>query len=152
MMKLLKLLPGMSTLPEGLEAVGEQEMKKVEVLIQSMTPAERRNPDVINRSRRMRIAKGAHREETDVQELMKRFQMMRTMIANMNRNGGLGALGSMMGLGGAQTGGVPGAVGSNGNFYQPPRMAGPSEHARKEQQKRLEKKKQAKQARKKNRH
>ncbi len=153
MMKLLKLIPGMGDIPAGLEAVGEQEMKKVEVLIQSMTLAERRNPEIINRSRRMRIAKGAHRTEEEVQELMKRFQMMRGMVANMNRNGGLGSLGGLFGGAAAAGGGLPGMGGAMTNPFQPPRMGGTqSVHSQKEHQKRLEKKKLAKQAKKKNRH
>ena len=151
MMKLLKLIPGMGNLPEGFEAIGEKEMKKVEVLIQSMTPSERRTPEIINRSRRMRIAKGSHHTEEEVQELMKRFQMMRGMVANMNRNGGLASMGNMFG-GGAAMGGMPGMGGAMSNPFQPPRMGSQSVHAQKEQQKRLEKKKLAKQAKKKNRH
>ena len=64
--------------------IDDGEMAKVEAIIRSMTPEERRRPDVINGSRRMRIAKGSGVATSDVNNLLKQFkqvqQMMRTAV------------------------------------------------------------------------
>jgi len=78
---LMKMMPGMS----GVE-VGEKEEKKMkhtEALIQSMTPAERRNPNILNGSRRARISRGAGLQIKDLNALIKQFQQMKKMMRAM---------------------------------------------------------------------
>jgi signal recognition particle subunit SRP54 len=62
-------------------------------MINSMTPEERADPDLIDQSRRKRIAKGAGREIADVNAFMKQFEQMRSMMKNMNK---MSMLGKMM--------------------------------------------------------
>lgn len=94
---MLKMLPGMGAMKDALESVDtDAEMKKLEVIIQSMTKQERRQPDLINGSRRARIAKGCGREISDINAFIKRFDEMRKMMKQMGKMGGL-----MKGMGGA---------------------------------------------------
>lgn len=59
---------------------GEKQLKRVEAMIQSMTPAERQNPDMIKQSRRERIAKGCGMPETEISQFLKQFDQMRGMM------------------------------------------------------------------------
>lgn len=87
---LLKMLPGMGSLKDALDSVDtDAEMKKLEVIIQSMTKQERRNPDLLNGSRRARIAKGCGKEVSEVNAFVKRFDEMRKMMKQMGKMGGL---------------------------------------------------------------
>lgn len=85
---LLKLLPGASQIRQ--EDIDEGQFGKVEAIIQSMTKREKRNPDVLNASRRKRIAAGSGTTVQDVNRLMKQFEEMRVM---MKRFGGKGKKG-----------------------------------------------------------
>lgn len=81
MSSLLKMIPGMN----GVE-IGEKEerkMKQTEAIILSMTIAERRNPNLLNAKRRLRIAKGSGTEVRDVNTLMKQFDSMKGMMKMM---------------------------------------------------------------------
>jgi signal recognition particle subunit SRP54 len=62
-------------------------------MINSMTPAERADPDLIDMSRKKRIAKGSGKDMQEVNNFLKQFAQMRDMMKNMNK---LGALGKMM--------------------------------------------------------
>jgi signal recognition particle subunit SRP54 len=87
---ILKMIPGMGQLAKQEELVDERQLKKVEAIIQSMTPLERRNPEVIKNSRRARIAKGSGVGEGDVAALIKQFMQMQRMmkqIAGGQQNG-----------------------------------------------------------------
>jgi signal recognition particle subunit SRP54 len=93
----LKMIPGASKmLPAGAE-VDEREIGRVEAIISSMTEAERRDPRVLNASRRKRIARGSGTTVQDVNRLMKTYDEMKTMMKRMGRRptgkGGLGAFG-----------------------------------------------------------
>jgi signal recognition particle subunit SRP54 len=79
------------------EQVDERELGRVEALIQSMTPAERGKPDLIDKSRRSRIARGSGRRSKDVRELIGRFGQMREMMAQLGSGGGM--LGKIPGFG-----------------------------------------------------
>ena len=68
--------------------IDDREIARVEAIIRSMTPAERRDPDLIDQSRRMRIAKGSGADPTRVAELIKQFKEMSKM---MKRMGGMGS-------------------------------------------------------------
>ncbi len=64
---------------------GEEQLQRVESIINSMTPHERRNPDTINRSRKARIAKGCGMEEAEITKFLKDFDMMRQMMKQMTQ-------------------------------------------------------------------
>jgi signal recognition particle subunit SRP54 len=75
--------------------------KHVEAIILSMTPAERRNPDILNASRRARIAKGSGRPVAEVNRLLKQFKEMQTFMKQMKGmmgGGGLPGLGGLPGM------------------------------------------------------
>ena len=80
--QLLKLVPGV---PRGLSAddVDPKRMKHIEAIILSMTPEERRRPEILNGSRRKRIARGSGRPVAEVNRLMKRFAEMEQMMKRM---------------------------------------------------------------------
>ena len=85
---LLKLLPGAAQIKE--EEIDEKQFVKIEAIIQSMTKREKRNPDLLNASRRKRSAAGSGTTVQDVNRLMKQFEEMRAM---MKRFGGKGKKG-----------------------------------------------------------
>ena len=80
--QLLKLVPGV---PRSLSAndVDPKKMKHIEAIILSMTPEERRRPEILNGSRRKRIARGSGRPVSEVNRLMKRFAEMEEMMKRM---------------------------------------------------------------------
>lgn len=97
MESMLKLLPGGSRLMGQMDVTGlEKELKVKETILDSMTESERRNPKVLNGSRRMRIAKGSGRSVQDVNRLMKEFEAMQTAFKRM-RGGKMQALKQMFG-------------------------------------------------------
>jgi signal recognition particle subunit SRP54 len=96
---MLKMIPGVRS--KDLDKVDmdntNKEMKRMEAIIQSMTPQERKNPEIINGSRRKRIADGCGMTVTDVNALLKRFEDTKKMMK---------MYGGQMGYGG-QPGGRP---------------------------------------------
>jgi signal recognition particle subunit SRP54 len=78
---LMGMIPGMSKL-KNMPGVDDKRMKHTEALILSMTPKERRNPGIINGSRRKRIAQGSGRPVMEVNQLLKQFEMMKQMMSN----------------------------------------------------------------------
>jgi len=87
MKDLLGMIPGMGKALKGVD-IDDNSFKPVESIIRSMTPEERENPDVINASRKTRIAKGCGRSVTEVNQLLKQFGDMRKMMKTMNKMGG----------------------------------------------------------------
>jgi len=84
--KLLKLIPGFGiSLPEGFEETSKDKLKKYMAIIQSMTPEERENPEIINRSRIRRIAVGSGTTVRDVRELLKQYRSMKKLIRQFKR-------------------------------------------------------------------
>ena len=77
---LLGMLPGMNPAMLKHANVDEKRLKHVEAIVLSMTPAERKNPDVLNGSRRLRIAKGAGRPVQEVNQLMSQFAQMKKFM------------------------------------------------------------------------
>ena len=75
---ILKLIPGMPKIDDL--APAEKEMKKVEAIIQSMTKEERKKPNILKASRKMRIAKGSGTDVSDVNKLLKQFEQMKSMM------------------------------------------------------------------------
>ena len=84
------------------DQVEDGELRKVEAMISSMTKGERQKPDLIDKSRTQRIAKGSGRKSKDVTDLVGRFRQMRQMMGQMGKPGGLlSRMGGGLGLGGA---------------------------------------------------
>ena len=81
------MLPGMPKEVRKAE-IDDREITRVEAIIQSMTPDERRKPEMINGSRRGRIAKGAGVNTADVNNLLKQFKQVQQMMRSMNRGKG----------------------------------------------------------------
>jgi len=93
---LMGMIPGMGKAMKGMD-IDDDSFKPIESIIKSMTPLERENPDVIDGSRRKRIANGSGRSITEVNNLMKQFADMRKMMKQMNKMGGAKrALGGMI--------------------------------------------------------
>ncbi len=83
MSQMMNMLPGAGKL-KGME-VDDRQLKWVEAIISSMTPLERNKPEIINGSRRKRIAKGAGRSVFEVNQLLKQFSQMKKMIQQMKK-------------------------------------------------------------------
>ena len=85
---LLKMIPGMNQLKDV--KVDDKEFVRIEAIICSMTKKERRNPKILNGSRRLRIAKGSGTTVQEVNKFMKSFEMTQTMMKKMkNQKGGM---------------------------------------------------------------
>jgi signal recognition particle subunit SRP54 len=87
------------------EQVDEQELSRVEALIHSMTPGERAQPELIDKSRASRIARGSGRRSKDVRDLIDRFVQMRDVMAGLGKQGGL--LSKVPGMGRLAGAGMP---------------------------------------------
>ncbi len=85
--QLLEMLPGMGQMGKKLKGltVDDRELVKVEAIIRSMTKKERLNPDIINSSRRKRIAAGSGTRVQDVNNLLKQFDMMQKMMKQFGK-------------------------------------------------------------------
>ncbi|MEO1402102.1 MAG: signal recognition particle protein [Cyanobacteria bacterium J06635_1] len=113
---IMKLIPGMSNkLSADQLQQGEAQLKRSEAMINSMTMAERQDPDLLANapSRRRRIARGAGFQERDVSKLVSDFQRMRSMMQQMGQGGGMPGMGGFPGMGGGfpGMGGMPGMGG-----------------------------------------
>jgi signal recognition particle subunit SRP54 len=84
---LMGMIPGVGKAMKGVD-VDDNSFKPVEAIIRSMTIQERENPDVINGSRKDRIAKGSGTSVQQVNQLLKQFGDMRKMMKTMNKMGG----------------------------------------------------------------
>jgi signal recognition particle subunit SRP54 len=87
MKKMLGMLPGMGNMKQQLEDFDEKDLDRTEAIIRSMTPIERRNPKVLNGSRRLRIARGSGMTVTDVNQLVQRFDAAAKMMKTVARGG-----------------------------------------------------------------
>ena len=114
MKDILGMIPGMSQALKKMGTSGpdpEKEMKRIEAIINSMTPLERSKPDIIDGSRRRRVAAGSGTSIAEVNSFLKRFKDTRKMMKKMMKMGPSGLKGLMKGLGG---GGFPGMGGFGG--------------------------------------
>ena len=89
MSKLLGMLPGASGMKKQIENFDETEVVRTKSIVQSMTPLERRDPKVLNGSRRARIALGAGRKVQDVNSLVDKFAAAQKMMKQMRTGKGL---------------------------------------------------------------
>ena len=116
MSKLMKMLPeqlmGGMQLDEEQSVEVDKQMKKTEAIIDSMTKLERVNYKVLDASRKTRIARGSGSSISEVNQLIRQYEQMRKMMAQMNRGGLFGGLGKKM-MGGL-AGGLGGMLGGGG--------------------------------------
>ena len=84
---MLAMMPGAGKMREQLDNLDEREIDRTEAIIRSMTPAERRQPRILNGSRRLRIAKGSGMTVTDVNSLVNRFEQAAKMMKTMSKGG-----------------------------------------------------------------
>ncbi len=89
--QILKLIPGIGSKLKDIP-FDEKEIVKMEAIINSMTPQERRNPKIINASRKRRIAKGSGTTIQDVNRLLKSYEEMKKLFKRVRKRGGLQAL------------------------------------------------------------
>lgn len=104
MKNLLGMIPGMAAHRKELEQFDEKEIDRTEAIIRSMTPAERRDPSIIDGSRRARIAYGSGVTVSQVNALLQRFEQAAKMMRRMSNKAGAG----MPGFGGPSMGGGKG--------------------------------------------
>ena len=81
---LLGMIPGVGKAMKDID-ISDDAFKGIEAMINSMTPHERANPDVIDQSRRKRIAAGSGKEMTDINAFLKQFEQMKQMMKTMNK-------------------------------------------------------------------
>ncbi len=104
---LMDKLPGVGQLPESVkQQVTGKEVPRMIAIINSMTKKERRNPDLLNGSRRARIARGAGLTPADVNKVMKQYQQMEKMMGKLGRGGMKGMMRGLSGMMGGR-GGMP---------------------------------------------
>ncbi len=108
---LMDKLPGMGQIPEHLkqQATQSKEVPRMIAIISSMTKKERRNPGLLNGSRRARIARGSGTQPADVNKLMKQYMQMEKMMGKLAGGGMKGMMRNMKGMLGAMggKGGLP---------------------------------------------
>ncbi len=116
---IMGFLPGMGKMKDAMASanIDDKMFKRQEAIIQSMTPQERRNPKVLNASRKKRIAAGSGMDVQDVNRLLKMHRQMADMVKKMGKKGLKGLLG---GMGGGMPGMPPGAMPPGGMPGMPP--------------------------------
>jgi signal recognition particle subunit SRP54 len=132
--KILGMLPGAGAMKKQIENFDESEIVRTKAIVQSMTPAERRDPKVLNGSRRARIAAGSGRQVSEVNSLVERFAGAQKMMKAM-RSGKVPA-GMPAGMGLPPGAAIPG-MGAPNKGNQPPkkksRSGNPAKRALEEQ-------------------
>ncbi len=89
---LVSKLPGVELPKQALQSTGEDQLKRMTAIIDSMTPRERRFPDLIKASRKRRIASGSGTQVQDVNRLLRQFADMQKMMKKMSKKGGMASL------------------------------------------------------------
>jgi signal recognition particle subunit SRP54 len=104
---LMDKLPGVGALPEHVkQQVTGKEVPRMIAVINSMTKKERRNPDLLNGSRRARVARGSGLTPADVNKVLKQYQQMEKMMGKLGRGGMKGMMRGLSGMMGGR-GGMP---------------------------------------------
>jgi signal recognition particle subunit SRP54 len=121
--KLMGMLPGMGDMKAQLDQVDERELDRVAAIIESMTPAERADPKILNGSRRARISAGSGTKVADVNNLIERFGQAQKMMKQMGKGGvpGMPGMSGMPGMGG--TGGGKKSKGKQPKSQKPAKGA-----------------------------
>lgn len=106
---IMKMIPGLSKFSAQIDAanINNNLIKRQEAIILSMTPHERRHPEVLKASRKQRIASGAGVSVNDVNRLLKQYDQMAEVMKKFKKMGPLGMLSLMKKMGGATGGGNP---------------------------------------------
>ncbi len=106
---IMKMIPGLGRFSAQIDAAGVNNnlIKRQEAIILSMTPRERRNPDLLKASRKQRIANGAGVSVSDVNRLLKQYEQMADMMRKFKKMGPLGMMSLMKKMGGAFGGNNP---------------------------------------------
>ena len=127
--KMLGMLPGMAQMRQQLDAFDEREFDRIEAMVRSMTPLERRQPKIMNGSRRARVAAGCGQSTSSVNDMLERFGQAQKMMRSL-RNGMAGGTGipGMPGMGGGgaskkQKARVAAAKGKKGKSGNPAKRA-----------------------------
>jgi signal recognition particle subunit SRP54 len=95
--QILDLMPGMGGLARNISPEAtDQQFKRIEAIILSMTPQERHKPRILNSSRKKRIARGSGTTVPEVNALLKQFRQMQQVMKQLRRGGGKGGLGGLM--------------------------------------------------------
>ncbi len=106
-------LPGAANLPDQVKSkVNDNEVKRMVAIINSMTKKERRHPDLLNGSRKARVARGSGTQPADVNRLLKQYMQMEKMMSKLSSGGIKGLMrqmgAAMKGMGGGMPpGGMP---------------------------------------------
>ena len=96
--QVMSMIPGMGDMAgEAQAAVDRGDLKRTEAIIRAMTPTERRDPTVLNGSRRRRIATGSGTSLPDVNRLVKQFSEMQKLMKQLSGGGRRAALGALSG-------------------------------------------------------
>ena len=95
---LLGMIPGIGKAMKDID-ISDDAFKGIEAMINSITPHERSNPDVIDQSRRKRIAGGSGKDLSEVNAFLKQFDQMKQMMKTMNKMPMGGGMGGRMGMG-----------------------------------------------------
>jgi signal recognition particle subunit SRP54 len=90
--QVLGMLPGMNRLPENVQ-VDEKALVRIEAIIRSMTPEERTSPQILNGSRRRRIAVGSGTSVQEVNRVIRQFEQMQKMMKTLSKGGRIPGLG-----------------------------------------------------------
>ena len=100
MSKILSMMPGAAQMKKQIEAIDDTEITKSTAIVQSMTPAERRDPKILNGSRRARIAKGSGRQVSEVNNLVDRFGQAQKAMKIARNGGSIPGMPAMPGMSG----------------------------------------------------
>ena len=94
---LASMIPGVGKAIKDID-IDDDAFKSIEAIIQSMTPKERQNPEILNTSRRQRIARGSGTNLQEVNRLIKQFDQMRKMMKMMTNGGAKQMMNNMRGM------------------------------------------------------
>jgi len=126
---IMGMLPGVAKMKAQMadSGVDDRMIARQEAIISSMTRLERKKPDLLNASRKKRVARGAGVEVQDINRLLKQHRQMADMVKSMSRGGGKGMkqMAAMMGgLGGGRPGQIPGMGGGGPDMARLKAMGG----------------------------
>ena len=110
MKSIMGMIPGMGNMAKQLgdmDLENSDEVKQIKAMVRSMTPKERENPDLLNNSRKRRLAAGAGLDPMQVNRVLKQFKNAAKMAKKMSTKGGMKEMQKMMQQMGGQGGGVP---------------------------------------------
>jgi signal recognition particle subunit SRP54 len=96
--QVVEMVPGLGNQVKGLDdAMSEKQLKRIEAIIRSMTPEERRNPKILDGSRKRRIARGSGTTPQEINQLLKQFEQMQRLM-KMAAKGGHGRTANLLDL------------------------------------------------------